>query len=161
MNESITIHDVWQKKTDELIEEIVAFWTAHNAIPPHVDINQRAHQVVLVVRNLDGEIVGVTTAYSTKYPLLKSMLFVFRGMLDPGYRIPGLFIKMTTMTIQLLERHTKLLDERERPIGMIAEVENPNLKEARMTKSPSGMTLIGFSKKENPIYAYYFKGARF
>ena len=162
MNPSkITINDVWQSKSEELIEEIIAFWDARSAIPPNVDINKRAHQVVLVVRDEKNQIVGVTTSYLTNYAPLKNNFFVYRGMLAPAYRIPGLFIKMTSTTIRILEEFSKTMNEKDRPIGIIAEVENPNLKEARMTKTSSGMTLTGFSKKGNPVYVYYFQGARF
>ncbi len=156
-----TITNVWQSKSAELIEDIIAFWKAHRAIPPNADITKRAQQVVLVVRNEKDQIIGITTSYLTNYAPLKNSFFVFRGMLAPEYRIPGLFIKMTLTTIQVLEDFSKTLNGKDRPIGIIAEIENPHLKEARITKTPSGMTLIGFSQKENPIYAYYFQGARF
>ena len=162
MNQSeITINNVWQNKSDELIQEIIAFWKSHRVIPSNVDIDDRARQVVLAVRNEEEQIVGVTTSYLTKYAPLKNTFFVFRGMLAPEYRIPGLFIKMTIASIQILEKYSSKLNETERPIGVLTEIENPGLKKTRMTKSPSGMTLIGFSAKGNPMYVYYFKGARF
>ena len=157
----VTIHDVWQDKTEELVQEILDFWKVHRAIPSNVDINKRAQQVVLVLRDENQEIIGITTSYVTKYTILKNNVFVFRGMLAPSHRIPGLFIKMTITTIQILEASSRALNDKERPIGVIAELENPALKKARITKTPSGMHLIGFSQRENPIYAYYFQGARF
>ena len=158
---NIIIDNVWQNKSGELIKEIINFWKVHLAIPPNVDIEKRAKQVVLIARNEKNEIVGVTTSYLTKYVPLKNKFFIFRGMIDPEYRIPGLFIKMTITTIQILEEFSKTLSEKERAIGIITEMENPNLKKARMTRTSSGMVLVGFSKKENPVYAYYFKGARY
>ncbi|WP_420317574.1 hypothetical protein [Ekhidna sp.] len=160
-SQKITIHNVWVEKTDELIQEIISFWNQYNAIPPSEDIVKRAKQVVIVARNANNQIIGVTTSYLTDYPTLKNNLFVFRGMISPVYRVPGLFIKITKETIQVLETYSKSIGEEDRPIGLIAEMENPHLKSVGSTKTPSGMTLIGFSKKDNPIYVYYFKGARF
>ena len=154
-----TIHNVWQNKTEKLIDEIIVFWKKSNAIPPNVDIHQRAQQVVLVVRNESDQVIGITTSFMTNYTPLKNSFYVFRGMLDQNYRIPGLFIKMTSTTIRILKEFSKTLSTEDRPIGIIAEIENPSLKRARMTKTPSGMTLIGFSPKENPIYVYYFQRA--
>ena len=157
----ITINNVWKNQTKELTDEIVTFWNNHKAIPPNVDIYDRAKQVVIVVRNEKTEIIGVTTSYLTTYSQLKNNVFVFRGMISPSYRIPGLFIKMTIESLQILEEFSSSMNESARPIGVIAEMENANLRKARITKLASGMTLLGFSQKENPVYVRYFKGAKF
>lgn len=159
--QEITIENVWTNKSARQVQEIIDFWNDHKAIPPSEDISKRAQQVVIVARNENSKIVGVTTSYLKNYTPLKSKLFVFRGMIAPDYRVPGLFIKITNETIQVLEKFSKSIDANERPVGLIAEMENHQLKKARSTKTPTGMTLIGFSKKENPIYVYYFRGARF
>ncbi|WP_425392996.1 hypothetical protein [Ekhidna sp.] len=159
--QKITIHNVWANKPNELVKEIIDFWNQYKAIPPSEDISKRAKQVVIVARNEKDTIIGVTTSYKQHHAPLKNNLFVFRGMIAPDFRVPGLFIKMTKETIQVLEYYSKSTDEKDRPIGLIAEMENPRLKRVGSTKTPSGMTLIGFSKKDNPIYVYYFKGARF
>jgi len=162
MNPSkISIHNVWQQKSNDLIEEIINFWKSRGAVPSEIDLTRRAEQAVLVVKNEVGEIVGITTAYLTKYPPLRNHFFVLRGMLAPDHRIPGLFIKMTTTTIETLEDFSKTMSENKRPIGVLAEVENNDLKQTRMTQTPSGMVLTGFSQRENPVYVYYFKSARF
>lgn len=155
----IVIQKVWGVKTPELINEIINTWKKHNAIPPEVDTQKRAGQVVLVVRNGSGEIVGITTAAQFFYQPLKNNLFALRGMLVPNFRVPGLFIKMITTTIETLESFTKESSESNKPIGVIAEVEVPNIKSGRFTKLASGMTLLGFSSQDHPVYVYYFKGA--
>lgn len=157
----LVIQTVWEAKSPELVEEIINTWKKYNALPPEVDTQKRANQVVLVVRNGNGEIVGITTAAQFFYQPLKNELFALRGMLVPDFRVPGLFIKMITTTIETLESNTKKSNESNKPIGVIAEVEVPNIKSGRFTKLASGMTLLGFSSQDHPVYAYYFQGATY
>ncbi len=159
--DQIKIVDVWSNKSEELIQEIVDTWKKVGALPNQVDPFIRAKQVVLVARNEDNEIVGITTAKKTYYTPLKNDFYFFRGLLLPDYRIPGLFINMTIKTFERLEEFNYALIGEKKPLGVITEVENPRLKKANLTKLSSGMVLIGFSTRGNPIYVYYFKGARY
>jgi len=70
-------------------------------------------------------------------------------------------IRDSVTTIDTLESYTQELHQTKKPIGVIAEVEVPDIKSGRLTKLASGMTLLGFSSQDHPIYASYFKGATF
>lgn len=158
---NIAIYDVWKDKTPELLQEIVDTWDQAKALPKSVDPIKRANEVVLIVRTDSHQIIGVTTAVKTYYPQLKNDLFFIRGFILPEFRIPGLFAKMITQTLAKLEASFLQSKDEKRPIGAIAEIENARLKQANVTKLVSGMTLLGFSQKDNPIYVYYFRGSRY
>ncbi len=153
------LENVFFKKSDALIQEIIKTWQELNLLPHGTNALGRAKQVVYVVRNKDHKIIGITTAYLTKVERLQNHLFAFRGMINPRYNAPGLFIHMTSRTIEFLESiHEKI---KPRPIGVIAEIENANLQLFRDVVTPSGLTFIGFSAKGHPLRVYYFDGAKY
>lgn len=157
----LTIQVVWESKSSELVKEIVATWEEAKALPKNVDATTRAQEVVLVVRDNSQKIVGITTAKNRLYAHLKNELYFIRGFIVPKFRIPGLFARMIIQTLNTLESDFLNSSEEKRPIGAIAEVENSRLKQANVTRLTSGMTLLGFSPKDHPVYVYYFKGARY
>ena len=156
----IAFYDVWQNKSPSLIREIVTTWKNAKVLPQGVDAEARAKEVVLVVRS-SNKTIGITTAKRMYYDPLRNEMYFMRGLVLPEYRVPGLFVKMITATLERLERNFHEEDLEKKPIGVIAELENPRLKQANVTQLVSGMTLLGFSAKQNPIYVHYFKGSRY
>jgi len=158
-NPSFSFQIIWQKVSEELTEEIVSVWKSLNVLPKNVNPRERAKEVVLLARNKENQIVGITTAKTLYYSPIKNELFFFRGLIVPGFRIPGLFMNMVTETIQVLEEHFN--NSGSSPIGVFTEIENKRMQQANVTRLKSGMILIGFSERDNPIYVYYFKGSRY
>ena len=158
---ALRLHKVWNEKDEVLINEIIDVWRNAKVLPPNSDPHERAKQVVLVVRNENEKIIGITTALRRPFPQLRNDLYYVRGLILPDFRLPGLFAKMSLETFKTLEDHTIQSTEQKKPIGTISEIENKRLKEANLTRLPSGMTLLGFSQNNNPIYVHYFKGAQF
>jgi hypothetical protein len=144
----------------ELKNQIINMWGKHHSLHPSVDPNERIKEVVYAARWKD-EIIGVTTAVLTKVPSLNNnLLYTFRGMIVPDKRIPGLFFRLAEMTYKYL--HEKpILSSGHKPIGLIAEMENPSFRNMKLTKTLTGFILIGFSKRKNPIYVRYFEKANF
>ncbi|MDZ7650059.1 MAG: ATP-binding protein [Cytophagales bacterium] len=55
--------NVWQKMSPALIGEVIRFWDINQMIKPGFSSEERAQQVVLILRSeLDNKIVGLTTA---------------------------------------------------------------------------------------------------
>lgn len=156
----IAMLDVWKDKSPTLINEIVTTWEDAKVLPSGVDAQARAQEVVMIVRNSKG-IIGITTAKKMHYEPLRNEVYFMRGFIVPSFRIPGLFVKMISSTLERLEQDFREHQSEQKPIGVIAEVENPRLKQANVTRLVSGMTLLGFTKKHNPIYVHYFKGSRY
>lgn len=161
MNQTIKTYNIWREKDQSTLLEIIEVWNRLKVLPPEIDPTSRAQEVVSIARDEEGRIVGITTAKLMVYPPLKNQLFLIRGLLVPECRIPGLFTKMIVETLQILEGDVAKMKSESKPIGAFAEIENQRLKQANLTQLASGMSLLGFSQKENPIYIYYFKGARY
>ena len=150
--------NVWCTKDQKLLNEIVEAWDRVHAIPANQSGQERAKQVVYLVRNKNDEIIGISTAYFTFIPNLNNNLFVYRCMIFPGNNIPGLFTKITLLTIEYLESIHKSLNQK--VIGILTEVENKSLQKLNLAVLPSGFVFIGYSKRGNPLRVYYFKGAK-
>lgn len=156
--EELTFENVWGPKSDELITEIANKWKSMGVLPPDEVPEKRANQVVFLIRNTAQDIVGISTAYNLHVAQLKNHLLAFRGMIDPKYRYPGLFTKLVLNTFDYLEEvHGEIVPK---PIGLLAEVENPNLLKIKQAVTRTGLIFIGYSRRGFPVRVRYFKGAK-
>ena len=153
-----SFHNVWSEKNQDLLDEIVDAWKQIGAIPPGQSGMDRAKQVVYLVRDENGKIVAITTAFITYFPQLKHDVFAFRALIFKENRIPGLLPKLTKMTLEYLESIHHSIDKN--IIGVITEVENQSLQKLNRVVLSTGFTFIGYSKRGNPVRVYYFKGAK-
>jgi len=156
----ITFEEVFGKLDQDLAGELIGVWKKHNLLAESESGNTRVKQVVMVVRNKNHEIIGISTAYPIQVEQLKNKLFAFRCMLVPEYRYPGLLTKLTVMTRDFLEEVHLTYDPY--CIGIITEVQNTKLNDHRKEAvyPGSGFTFIGYSKKGFQIRVYYFKCAK-
>ncbi len=156
----ITFEEVFGKLDQDLAGELIGVWKKFNLLAESESGNTRVKQVVMVVRNKNQEIIGISTAYPIQVEQLKNKLFAFRCMLVPEYRYPGLLTKLTVMTRDFLEEVHLTYDPY--CIGIITEVQNTKLNDHRKEAvyPGSGFTFIGYSKKGFQIRVYYFKGAK-
>lgn len=138
----------------ELSEKVISTWTIHRVLSGQQALN-RVNQVVYIATHKDT-VVGITTAYLSKIRQLNNnLMYVFRGMIIPGFRIPGLMVRLSKLTFKYLEEVSK--KESSRPLGLIMEVENPKYKSLQLTTTPNEFSLMGFSQRGHPIYVKYFK----
>jgi hypothetical protein len=160
MFHAIDIGNVWMKVNPELENEIVEFWTAHRMLPPEVNARERARQVVLTVRH-EGKIVGLTSADVIRYRQLNdNIFFLFRMVVLPEYRIPGIESKLIVATQAILEAFAEKQTVN-KCIGILTFVENPKIitKRREAVWPASKMVFIGNDKAGRQIRVYYFKGA--
>lgn len=159
---TLNIENVWMKSVPGLREEIVAFWEVNRMLPPEADPKERAMQAVLVVRNLAGEIVGITTADFVQFKQLNNNLFyLFRMAVVPQFRVPGIESKLIVDTRDILEAYAAKATEN-KCIGVLTFAENPQVIANRTWAvwPASKMVFIGNDAKGRHIRVYYFKGAR-
>src|SRR5690606_40096147 len=123
--------------------------------------NERLSQIVYAVRDKDGQVAGLSTAFKVFVKQLGHHLFAVRLMLADQYRIPGLTSQLLVMTRDHLES-IHATDTEEKTIGIITVVENARLKHFRNEAvwPASGMVYIGNTPKGHHVRVYYFKGAR-
>ena len=158
-NQNLVLENVWQKDVSHISARILGIWRDHGG--PIADQGRdRLHQLVFVVKDSEGEVVGMSTAFKAYIKQLRNHFFALRLMLLPEYRIPGLTSKLLVATRDFLESFHQT-ESTDQAIGLITLVENQRLKENRNEAiwPASKMVYIGNSKEGNHIRVYYFKGA--
>ncbi|MEX2234376.1 MAG: hypothetical protein WD824_19580 [Cyclobacteriaceae bacterium] len=159
-NQNLVFENVWRKDVSHISAQVLEIWKNHKG-PVGDYANQRLNQLVFVVKDAGGNVVGMSTAFKTYIKQLRNHFFAMRLMLIPENRIPGLTSKLLVSTRDYFESIHQ--DETTDPaIGLITLVENQRLKESRNEAiwPASKMVYIGSSKEGNHIRVYYFKGAR-
>jgi hypothetical protein len=157
--QNLKFENVWKKDVPEIQQQVVAIWKRFSKLSES-SIDDRKTQIVFVVKNKFGMVVGISSASKIYVKQLRNFFYIYRCLITPDYRIPGLDAKLTVLTRDLLESVHEL-DGTERAIGVMTLVQNPKLKERNLAIWPaSGFVYIGNSKEGKHIRVYYFKGAK-
>ena len=149
--------NIWEKS--QYHSEVIAFWKDLKVLPKNVDANDRAKELVMMVKE-QGQVIGVTTSYRIQiHPLNHKYFFSFRILIHPKYRIPGLSSKLTVMTRDFLE--TLFVEKKTDCIGLIVFAEKKEFLKSRTEAvwRASKLTFIGNTADNKQIRVYYFKGA--
>lgn len=162
MNEikhKLEFENVWRKNIAER-KEITTIWKQFHPGLEEKNAEERLNQIVILVKNEFGQIVGISSAFKAYIKQLDNYFYSARLILIPGYRIPGLMSKLMVMTRDFLEsvhRH----DDAPPCLGIVLLVENDRLKKLRNEAiwPASQFVYIGNSGKGHHIRVYYFKGA--
>ncbi|MGE0773205.1 MAG: hypothetical protein AB7K37_15955 [Cyclobacteriaceae bacterium] len=149
----------WKKVNPVVRGELLKFWTESGLLAAE-HASKRAEEVVMVVRNDAGEIVGVSTAYKSAVKQLGNPFYFFRCAIHPRERHPGLTSTLLVKTRDYLES-IHLQDGEPVCKGLMTVVENPRINEGRREAvwPASKMIYIGSTKEGNQVRLYYFKGA--
>jgi hypothetical protein len=160
-NQMLVFENLWNKDVTHISGQVIDIWK-RNGGPVGEQASGRLAQLVFVVRNEGGEVVGISTAFRAYVKQLRNNFFALRLMLIPQYRIPGLTSRLLVSTRDFLESIHENDPVDQRTIGVITLVENQQLKEGRNEAiwPASRMVYIGNSKEGHHIRVYYFKGAR-
>ncbi|ELR68486.1 hypothetical protein C900_00320 [Fulvivirga imtechensis AK7] len=157
---NIVFKNIYEQKDEALKQKVISFWAALNAIPPQVDINARANELVFMALDND-QVIGVTTAQRAKIKQLNDNYFyAFRTLIHPDYRIPGLVDKLAVLT---RDYFGALYQEQKTDcIGLITLVENEQMKQQRREAvyPSTGFVFIGRSKAGHHLRVCYFPGAK-
>lgn len=156
----LVFENVWGRDTSHVREQVLNIWMQHRG-PKGVKAGERLKQLVFVVKTSRGEVVGVSTAFKAYMKQLRNHFYVFRLLIVPGYRVPGLTSKILVITRDFLES-IHAAEIAETPIGLITLVENEALKQHRNEAiwPASRMVYIGNTREGHHIRVYYFAGAR-
>jgi len=169
VNASLKQHDnqvywenIWQSMSPELVQEVISFWDEHKMIRPGLSTEERARQGVLVIRSkTESKIIGLTTAGVVNFKQLNgNNFYLYRSIILPAYRHPGLPDKLIIETRDFLEAYNKKVTENP-CIGILAFIENPRYQQFRREAiwPASQMAYVGMDKQGRHIRVYYFKGA--
>jgi hypothetical protein len=160
VNQKLVFENVWRKEATEVRQQVMNIWKQMGGLDQQ-QAAQRIDQLVYVVKDDSGKVIGISTAFKAYIKQLRNHLYAFRCMLVPECRIPGLTSKLLVITRDFLEAiHEQ--DGEEKAIGVITLVENERIKQSRTEAiwPASKMVYIGNSKEGHHIRVYYFKGAR-
>lgn len=115
----------WKKLSlgDQLM--LKDFWRSRNLMTDD-DIEKRVHQAVVLIKNRDNNIVGVSTVFRTYFEQLKSEVYVYRCYIDPKFRAPGLDVMLTIKTKEFLESELRKMDGVV-PVGLLAVIQNESM----------------------------------
>lgn len=154
MNTSIEI--VWKKVDDAIAKQVIEYWkdAGFGTVP-----DERAQQIVVIARNENSKIMGISTTASVFVPSFKNKMYVFRASLHPEFRMPGLLEYITTESLKHLEATYK--DNDPECIGVLAKIESPQLKKHRTIHARTGLNFVGFAEDGDPLRAYFFKRAKY
>jgi hypothetical protein len=153
-------HVVWKKITIDEIEQVVAFWL-RLGILSRLEAAKRAKQVVIIIKNKNEEVVGVSTAFHTYFKELRSYVYAYRCLIHKDSRVIGMETKLTIETKSILEGQLHSFKEN-KPVGLLAVVQNERLSSnARYAIWPGvNMIYIGNNSTGDSIRISYFDNAR-
>lgn len=152
------IENVWQEKNEALQEEIVTFWLEQKALPEREQAAQRVNQVVYVVRDSEGRIVGLNTAYPQLNQRLGNYFFYIRGFVSPVHRRNKILERLTKDTYDFFNQRFQE-GKNPRIIGLFAVVESKALQQHVSEAIREGFVYIGQDKQGNHLRVAYFDGA--
>ena len=119
------IRPAWRLDDPEIARDAVAFWQRMQILPPGVQPEDRASELVAVAY-ANGEVVGVATAQLAQIKTLRGRFAAYRCAVDPAHRRQGLARALTVFSRDLLEQWS-LQHPEEKVLGLAAVVENPDL----------------------------------
>lgn len=157
---NLNFDNVWRLDVSPYQDSILQMW-ARNGGPVGPEAQKRLNQLVLVIRDQAGEVMGVSTAFNAYIKQLRNHFFIVRLMIAPEKQSPGLSSHLLVLTRDFLES-VRSRDRVDDPIGLVMLVEKART--ANITSEAiwptSKMVYIGNTAEGHHIRVYYFKGAR-
>jgi hypothetical protein len=138
----------------QVADEVVAFWLREHALPSEAAARQRVAQLVYVIRAQDGEIAGVSTAYTGQAPKLGGAYYFYRMFIRPQDRVPIMMRRVTEMTFDVLRERTPAGG----PQGVVAVAENQKLRRpaAERQFERAGWHKVGLDARQQPVWLRRF-----
>jgi hypothetical protein len=125
-----TIEVVRGALDEELAELILAFWAQHSSLPADAARN-RIPEVVCVMRNDAGEILGVTSVTAAAIPEIGARRFwVHRSLLAPGTSETA-WDELLEACFETLAEEFESTEAPEWPVGVCTLVGDPAILERR------------------------------
>lgn len=154
----MTIETVRGEVSEKAEAEILAFWESSGALTGEA-ARERLRQVVCVLRDPSGSVVGVNSVYAEAVPLIGGRVFwVYRSLLDAG--AADQWMEMVRAAFYALE--AKFDPEAEGPVGLCLLLTDPE----EMKRRPEAewedprMLYAGYLPDGRQVRIGYFKGAR-
>jgi len=155
----ISFENVWTRVDSKLSGELVDFWMSRKVITQESQATERSRQAVVLLRNKEGALLGVSTATKSYFKPVGHDFYFYRCFIDTAFRIPGLDIQLTKKAVEVLEKHAK--ETSDDAVGVLALVQGNTLKQRVWAIWRSvNFFYYGKDKNGNPIRIYYFRHAK-
>ena len=157
---NIVFDCIWKRgdrEEDRL--NVMALWRKFNALEEEA-MARRAKEIVFVIKDPIGQIVGVSTVRSVQARFLNNHFFYeYRCFISPDFRVPGMDAVLSVKTRGYLERHEPSPSKHK---GMLMIIENPELKKAKTLAVWPGseMVFVGYTRQGHHLRVGYFAGAK-
>ena len=163
LGKDFQFENVWLDKDDLLRTQIKRFWVDNGALPAERATDERADQVLYLVRNLEGAIAGVCSAFRAYVPRLGGYFYHHRTFIADSLRRHHVAKKLLMESRVFLEKYNAA-QTAETCLGIYIEVEAETLKYGGITVKraiwqDTQFVFIGRSPSGAHLRVYYFPGA--
>ena len=162
-----TFETVWPNPAKNTRDEVVDFWLEERVLAQG-KAEERAAQLLVVCRHIDGVVAAVSTAMPTFVERLGLRCFYFRAFVGPAHRVRGL--RSSKVIHQLVRKSYDALNARFQQgidvdcVGLYLEIENPNLQRHRneliWTDDGASVVFVGISPGGHHARIWYFDKAK-
>jgi len=144
----------------EIGRKVIKLWTdsAKLSVP---EAERRLKELVLLLTNKSGDIIGVSTAAKSYFSQIQNYVYAYRCFILPEYRAPALDTQMIVRTKNHLEQ-INIGEITNKCVGILVIVQNEVIKThwKQAVWLGAEMIYIGNTPEGHHIRIGYFKGAR-
>ena len=146
---------VYHDLPDNVREEVINLWVTERILP-QPEAERRVDELVLVIRNEEGDAIGVVTTYIRDFLKPGNYYYFLRMFIKPAER------KSYSLLIDAYRRTFTVLDEYQQvelnPHGLLLEMENMKFSGKRIVKklSENGLVYWGRNALGNDVWYHRF-----
>jgi hypothetical protein len=154
----LEITSAWRLNDNNIERQAIQFWDTLKILPPGIEPEARAKELVAVAR-LGGELAGVATAAIEDLPFVRSRFAMFRAAVAPQHRRSHIAYEILIYSRQVLERWSREHpDQNVKGMGVVLEAQLLRANEPIWPEN--GLTLVGFTPLGQQIRLAWFDHAR-
>lgn len=148
---------VWQNLTSSHKSEIKNFWARENAIPKN-EIETRVDEVIFILKDENGNILGLTTGIERHIELLRHKMLLLRQYIKPAYRSGLIPYQLAKRSILKVEEYYDSSDKS--PLGVLTIIENQKMLDKNYAVWPRiNLVYIGNTNRSQHMRVRFFKNA--
>ncbi len=159
---------VHPEPSTQLQSEAIAFWRENGALDDSEAAARRAKQLLVVARDAEGQLIGVSTCQPTMIDRLGFPCFYYRSFIGKQHRSHGLRgLKLAQKILTAAHKHlnNRFLEGCDpNVLGLYLQVESESIRRNRndliWTDDGMNCVYIGRNESGHHLRAYYFDGAR-
>lgn len=155
-----SFHTIGETVSPEIASEVIKIWTEFAGLDK-AESQRRLVELIMVVKDGTGKVVGVSTAVKTFFPQIQNYVFAYRCFILPEFRAPALDTQMIVRSKAHLHQISKSEAEK-KCVGIMVVVQNEILKQnwRQAVWRGADMIYVGNTPKGDHMRIGYFKQAR-